>query len=199
MICFWPIFVRFLENVVFYRNGVFFRIVLDLDLCRSPAVGEHPSMAAQVSLIKLTFSHDTSPHCTRFSRILRTERRESDVRCCWPGDTRATTSRYACSTAGDPHTETNKPQLATSNSAEPRMSENWRDEKWISLREKQSHVEAESVSGFFCRSIKLQSSAHGLYHFQCAWALHGDWLTGGLWCPIPVCQTCLQQHSSTAH
>lgn len=153
-------------------------------------------VAALVSLIKLTFSHDTSPHCTRFCSLLKTERRESDVRCCWPGDTRATTSRYTSSTAGDPHAETNNPQLAKSSSAEPRMSEHWRGEKWISLREKQSQVEAESVSGFFCRSIKLQSSAHRLNHFQCAGALPGDWLRGGLWCPIPVCQTCVC--SSTA-
>lgn len=102
--------------------------MLDLDLSPSPAAGEQLSTAAAVRLIKLTFSHDT-PHCTRFSRLLKTERRESDVRFCWPGDTRSTTSLYTCSTMGDPDAERNKPQLAKSSRAKHRMSENWRNEK----------------------------------------------------------------------
>lgn len=135
-----------------------------------PAPMEHLCAAAEFSLIKLTFSHDTSPHCTRFSRLLKTERRESAVRCCCPGDISSTTAPYASSTAGDPDAETNEPQQARTSSAELRMSECWRDETWIGFRGKsraESQVEAETVSGFFCTSIELQSSARRLNPRQC--------------------------------
>ncbi|TNN47385.1 hypothetical protein EYF80_042388 [Liparis tanakae] len=46
--------------------------------------------------------------------VLKTEPRDSLFRYCCPGDTTLSTALYASSTAGDPDTEPNKPQLATS-------------------------------------------------------------------------------------
>lgn len=87
-------------------------------------------------------------------------------------------------------------QTPTGQEQQPRTRHVWNLEGWkvISCKEKQSQVEAEWLSGFFCRSIKLQSSAHSLNHFRCTWALHGDWLRGGLWSPIPVGQTYVCSH-----
>lgn len=116
-------------------------------MCWTSTFHPHLCAAAEVSLIKLTFSHDTSPHCTRFSSILKTELRESAVRCCCPGDTSSTTAWYASSTAGDPDTETSKPQQARSSSAELCMSECWRDETWIGFREKQSRESSRGWEG----------------------------------------------------
>lgn len=85
------------------------------------------AMATLRGPIKLTFSHDTSPHCTRFSSVLKTVRRESAVRRCWPGDTALTMAQYVASTAGDPETETNKPQLT-------RLSNAWKNMFTFSLK-----------------------------------------------------------------
>lgn len=58
---------------------------------------------------------------------------------------------------------------------------------------------AESLSGFFYRSMKLQGSAHSLNHSQYTWAvlwLAERWIMMSYTC---LSTMCLQQLSSTAH
>ena len=75
------------------------------------------------SLKKLTFSHETLPHCTRFSSKLKSERTEFSVRYSSPGDTTLSTSLYASSKVDKPNKELNKHKLKLTNSERRHLEE----------------------------------------------------------------------------
>lgn len=71
---------------------------------------------AQLSLIKRTFSHGTSPHCTRSSRLLNRVWSVSWLRSASPGLTAPTSAAYASSTSREPEADPSRAAESSSSS-----------------------------------------------------------------------------------